>query len=176
MSDDHRRRNGFSPPYSAAQIAAWIALAATFLEFLLFVSPILPIAASVPVTIFFTALIVGVIYYGGLTQLVDPMDLHLHQHLKDQQASESANNGDHQDDDTLLLPWCYRHVPAPPPQDDEPMKQCWICDTQVAEHSMHCKFCNKCIYRFDHHCMCKSALWTTAGDYPFHLSPSLTYI
>lgn len=38
---------------------------------------------------------------------------------------------------------------------DEDMKQCWICDTQVADHSMHCKFCNKCVYHFDHHCMCE---------------------
>jgi hypothetical protein len=37
---------------------------------------------------------------------------------------------------------------------NEPMKQCWICDTSVAEHSMHCKFCNKCVYGFDHHCIC----------------------
>jgi hypothetical protein len=34
-------------------------------------------------------------------------------------------------------------------------KQCWICDTQVGEKSMHCKFCNKCVDHFDHHCMCK---------------------
>jgi DHHC palmitoyltransferase len=37
---------------------------------------------------------------------------------------------------------------------NEPMKQCWICDASVAEHSMHCKFCNKCVYGFDHHCIC----------------------
>jgi len=35
----------------------------------------------------------------------------------------------------------------------EPTKQCWICDVQVGEKSMHCKFCNKCIDHFDHHCM-----------------------
>jgi hypothetical protein len=37
---------------------------------------------------------------------------------------------------------------------NEAMKQCWICDTTVADHSMHCKFCNKCVYGFDHHCIC----------------------
>jgi palmitoyltransferase ZDHHC1/11 len=38
---------------------------------------------------------------------------------------------------------------------DGPTKQCWICDAQVGEKSMHCKFCNKCVDHFDHHCMCK---------------------
>jgi hypothetical protein len=40
-------------------------------------------------------------------------------------------------------------------QQDDPTKQCWICDVQVHEQSMHCKFCNKCVDHFDHHCLCK---------------------
>ena len=125
-----RRQNGFSRPYSKAQISAWIALVATYLQFLLFVSPILPIAAAIPVTIYFTALVVAVVYYGGKTQLIDPVDIYLARHLQ-------------------------QNPPQALPETEEPMKQCWICDTQVAEHSMHCKFCNKCVYHFDHHCMCK---------------------
>lgn len=35
------------------------------------------------------------------------------------------------------------------------MKHCWICDVTVSAQSMHCKFCNKCVANFDHHCMCK---------------------
>jgi hypothetical protein len=46
------------------------------------------------------------------------------------------------------------HSPLLLPLPNEPMKQCWICDASVAEHSMHCKFCNKCVYGFDHHCIC----------------------
>ena len=38
---------------------------------------------------------------------------------------------------------------------EEPTRQCWICDVRVGEQSMHCKFCNKCVDHFDHHCMCK---------------------
>ena len=37
---------------------------------------------------------------------------------------------------------------------EDPTKQCWICDVQVGVKSMHCKFCNKCVDHFDHHCMC----------------------
>ena len=29
---------------------------------------------------------------------------------------------------------------------------CWVCGIDVHEHSMHCKFCNKCVENFDHHC------------------------
>eukprot|EP00559_Dactyliosolen_fragilissimus_P009406 CAMPEP_0184859430 /NCGR_PEP_ID=MMETSP0580-20130426/4433_1 /TAXON_ID=1118495 /ORGANISM="Dactyliosolen fragilissimus" /LENGTH=808 /DNA_ID=CAMNT_0027356059 /DNA_START=716 /DNA_END=3142 /DNA_ORIENTATION=+ len=36
---------------------------------------------------------------------------------------------------------------------NSPTKYCWVCNTDVYEHSMHCKFCNKCVSRFDHHCM-----------------------
>jgi hypothetical protein len=125
------RRNGFSRPFSKAQVSAWIALVACYVEFILIVSPILPIAASVPVTIFFSALVAGAVFYGFKTILVDPIDVHLSRHL-----------GTSDDPDKI-------------PEEEE-MKQCWICDVQVAQHSMHCKFCNKCVYHFDHHCMCKS--------------------
>ena len=40
-------------------------------------------------------------------------------------------------------------------QEEEDTKQCWICDVQVGAKSMHCRFCNKCVDGFDHHCMCK---------------------
>lgn len=150
------RRNGFTPPYSKAQISAWVAMAVSIMQFPLVVSPIMPLQASIPVTLVFFATVVGTIYYGILALAADPMDVHLEQHL---QTSSEPN--DARDKET---PWrtklynaCNNNtttellvVP------DEPMKQCWICDIQVAEHSMHCKFCNKCVYHFDHHCMCTS--------------------
>lgn len=32
-------------------------------------------------------------------------------------------------------------------------KYCWVCQTDVYEASMHCKYCDKCVSTFDHHCM-----------------------
>jgi hypothetical protein len=127
------------------------------LQFFFFASPILPLAASIPISIVFGIISVTVVYFAYQTIQVDPMDVHLACHLRKQQTQQQQNNNndnnDHHhndehngvvgDDDNA------NNLPT------ENMKQCWICDTQVAEHSMHCKFCNKCVSHFDHHCMCK---------------------
>jgi hypothetical protein len=158
-----RRRNGLTPPYSRAQMSAWVALVATAIQFPLFCSPVMPLAASVPMTLVFFSFVTGTIYYGTLALGVDPMDPHLAQHLKEEEQNtngagaadadtQEASNKDSTKGLGAVHAYCnpVRQGPLP----DEPMKQCWICDTQVAEHSMHCKFCNKCVYHFDHHCMC----------------------
>ena len=147
-----RRRNGLSRPYTTPQISAWAALLATVVEFLLVVSPLLPLAASIPVTVVFMFLVFGSLYYGAKAQVVDPIDRHLRVHFEQHPP---------QDDPYPKAEGCFKcfeDAPKDPPaQSDsngEGTKQCWICDTQVAEHAMHCKFCNKCVSRFDHHCMC----------------------
>jgi len=150
MSEVPGRRNGFSTPWSKPQIAAWFVLAATALQFLFFVSPLMTLAASIPVTVVFFAFVAGILYYGGLTQAIDPIDVHLRRTLLSSQP-------DCEDKMSKL----YKRLNPLPEQEEgdaaaqtEPLKQCWLCDTQVAEPSMHCKFCNKCVKNFDHHCMC----------------------
>jgi hypothetical protein len=139
------RWNGFSPPYSKSQIAAWVALLLVVLQFLVILSPVLPTAASIPVTLLFVALTGVVVYYAVATQAMDPSDVFLRRRVQDRAPH------------TRL----YTYVNPPRPIDDVStnistvvMKQCWLCDLQVAERSMHCKFCNKCVEEFDHHCMC----------------------
>lgn len=152
-----RRQNGFSTPYSMPQIAAWVALALSFFEFIIFVSPLMPIASSIPVTIYFLALIVGVVYFGSRTQLIDPIDVHLSKDLRAASREDAANNTfDYFNVARSCLPGLYTRLnPEMTNVPEEEMKQCWICETMVADHSMHCKFCNKCVNHFDHHCMCK---------------------
>jgi hypothetical protein len=151
-----RRRNGFTPPYSTPQMSAWVALVASFFEFLLFVTPILPIEASIPLTVYFSALVIGVIYYGGKTQLIDPIDVHLSSALRSTSEGGEDNNAYFQIKSPILSNLYRFNNPTLDVLPQEEMKQCWICDTMVAEHAMHCKFCNKCVYHFDHHCMCTS--------------------
>lgn len=156
-TDMKRRQNGFSTPYSVPQIAAWVALALSFFEFILFVSPLLPIEIAIPVTIYFAALIAGVVYFGSRTQLIDPIDIHLLKDLRAVGREDPANNSfDYFSITGNVLPRLYsRFNPEITTLPEEEMKQCWICETMVADHAMHCKFCNKCVYHFDHHCMCK---------------------
>jgi hypothetical protein len=136
------RRNGLSRPYTFSQISAWIALIATLLQFLLIVSPILPLVASIPVTVVFCALVGSVSYYGFLTSIIDPMDIRVRTQLEDTKQSclyEKFNplpSEEEKEDDNNDAAAAK----------DEALKQCWLCDTQVADVSMHCKFCNKCVY------------------------------
>jgi hypothetical protein len=71
-----------------------------------------------------------------------------HHHHDHQPMHEAYNSTEHQQQQQ------QQRLPSSLSLPNEPMKQCWICDTSVAEHSMHCKFCNKCVYGFDHHCIC----------------------
>lgn len=75
------------------------------------------------------------IYYGYTTTKTDSIDTKLYQHL---------NNRPH--------PRCAVHENGE--EDGEAkMKYCWVCQTNVYETSMHCKYCDKCVSTFDHHCM-----------------------
>ena len=138
-----RRKNGFSPPFTAAQVSTWIALPLLIVEFLLLVAPVLPLAASIPCTIVFAVTAALSAYYAFMAQLIDPMDEYLAKSLKAEQNGEPT--------ETNGFGGCLGGINDPA----EPLKHCWLCETQVAEHAMHCKFCNKCVGNFDHHCLCK---------------------
>ncbi|VEU40900.1 unnamed protein product [Pseudo-nitzschia multistriata] len=141
MPDSARptRKNGLSPPYTPAQISTWVLLPFLVLGFLFFVSPILPLAASIPCTILFVLSAIASIYHGYMAMYIDPSDPRLlnANHSNNQNQSGRGNGA------------CENCYVDP----EEPTKQCWICDVQVGEKSMHCKFCNKCVDHFDHHCM-----------------------
>jgi len=133
------RKNGLSPPFTPAQVSTWVFLPTLVLEFLFFVSPILPLAASIPCTLIFCGFAAASTYYGYMAMKTDPSDPRL---------LHANNNNNNNDDNGDSGSHSHRHWDP-----EEPTKQCWICDVQVGEKSMHCKFCNKCVDHFDHHCM-----------------------
>ncbi|CAB9506985.1 Zinc finger, DHHC-type containing [Seminavis robusta] len=136
-----RRKNGFSYPYTGAQISTWFALPTLIVEFVLVVAPVLPLEAAIPCTIVFGLTATLAAYYAAMAQMIDPMDDYLAKHLKRKESGEpEEDNG-------------FAGCLGAPGDACEPLKHCWICETQVAEHAMHCKFCNKCVGKFDHHCM-----------------------
>lgn len=146
------RRNGFTPPYNMPQICAWLALVGSFLHFVLGITPILPLKASIPLTAFFIFLVGLVLLYGTRATAIDSMDAFLEQHLR-------AARGGHVCRETKFSDRLYNAYNKPrenvQPLPADKMKQCWICDVQVCETSMHCKYCNKCVGNFDHHCLCE---------------------
>ena len=156
-NDIPRRRNGFTSPYNIPQISAWIALLATLLHFVLGITPILPLKASIPLTVFFLFLIGLVLLYGMRAIAVDSMDVYLEQHLRAHRNGTISKESRWKDSiyNAYNPPRTAPPTAATAEQEDDSMKQCWICDVQVVDSSMHCKYCNKCVGKFDHHCMCK---------------------
>lgn len=147
-----RRHNGLSRPYSKAQIAAFLCLVFSVLQWLCFIAPILPKCAASSVTLVFFGVVALVVHSGVLAVTIDPLDVHLCQHWKETGHDAVAANGGPDTRFSRIYNRFNEELQSYPcPQ--EPMKHCWICDVPVAEHSMHCKFCNKCVYHFDHHCI-----------------------
>ena len=85
-SSQPRRKNGFSPPFTGAQVSTWIALPLLIIEFLIFVAPTLPLEASVPCTIVFGITAVLSAYYAAMASMIDPMDEHLAKYLKQKES------------------------------------------------------------------------------------------
>ena len=150
------RLNGFTSPFSPAQVAAWAALGCLSLEWLMIIAPILPVAASVILTLVYLALVGLVLYYGGQTQAIDPMDPYLGKHLiQSSRLPTTTKLYRYFNPVTQYTDVAAEAVTNVESQQQVTLKQCWLCDTQVKPKSLHCKFCNKCVDEFDHHCMCE---------------------
>ena len=134
------RSNGFEKPYNPMQIGTWLLLPTLILQFVFFATPILPLAASIPCTIGVVACGISTAYFTYWCCKIDPIDTRLKCHLHEQQQ----NNGE-----TSITQNGFNNDEI---NDNDPTKFCWVCSIDVHETSMHCKFCNKCVENFDHHC------------------------
>lgn len=163
--DVPRRRNGLSAPYSLPQIMSWLFLAATAVQYGLFVIPLMSFIPTVVLAVFFYFLIALVMYFGMRAIAIDSMDKYLKKSL-----CEHRNGAIKKESEFINQIYAFYNGTADSIKNEslpvgEETKQCWICDIQVAEHSMHCKYCNKCVSHFDHHC-----LWlnTCIGEKNYH--------
>lgn len=142
-----RRKNGLESPYTPAQLSTWVYLPTLVVEFLLFASPLLPVIASIVCSIVFFVTAVGSAYCGYQAMKIDPSDPRL------LSISAPSSNGDELRGGDDLEHNHSNHNNHNHPNGggvctwdpNEPTKQCWLCDVQVGEKSMHCKFCNKCV-------------------------------
>lgn len=121
-----KRKNGFEKPYNSMQIVTWILLPLLIVQFVLCISPIYPIAASIPISILYLFFSFCSGYCGYKACSIDPIDDRL---LVNEDSNDNVSE-------------CL----------DGETKYCWACETRVGQASMHCKFCNKCVATFDHHC------------------------
>ena len=137
------------------QVGTWILLPVLILQFLLFVSPILPFWASIPMTLLFVSLGALSARFAYVCCATDPIDKRLanHIHRQEQRAAQTdEERPDNEDEDETV--------------EGGETKFCWVCQTTVHEHSMHCKFCDKCVSNFDHHCLWLNTCVGSA-NYPY---------
>jgi palmitoyltransferase len=152
-NSNNRRMHGFVRPFSKMQIATWIALPTLVVEFLVLCSPLLPLVASVLVTLVFITTSVMATLSGYLATALNPMDHRLfHDDTEEGDAELCCKKGC-----CCCCCCCCRNLAGTPSDyaaGTSPVetKYCWICEHDVACDSMHCKYCNKCVGAFDHHC------------------------
>jgi hypothetical protein len=100
----------------------------------MFLTPTLPKVLSIPLTITYIISAFIATRYGYITTKTDPIDhlLFKHIHGAAHPSATPQSSSDVEEEDT---------------------KYCWVCQTNVYNQSMHCKYCDKCVGVFDHHCM-----------------------
>lgn len=129
------RTNGFEKPWNGMQITTWLLLPILLIHFLMCLTPTLPKALSAPLTIAYIISAFAAMRYGYITTKTDAIDHLLYKHkygAAHPSATSQSSSSNVEEADT---------------------KYCWVCQTNVYNQSMHCKYCDKCVGVFDHHCM-----------------------
>ena len=154
--DDTRRRNGMELPWNELQVATWFLFPTVIAQYFGLLFPLLYLNTIYQVipTIFFMLSSITAFYGAYMTCTIDPIDDNL---VVDNASAPKGN-------------WhfcCHCATVEPisdiqqrrnnttnnrPPLDEKETIYCYVCEDTVHVSSKHCRFCNKCVKRFDHHC------------------------
>jgi len=136
------RSNGFERPFHPSQVGIWILLPTLLIQFLLFATPVLPLAAAIPCTICVFICGIAAAFFAYKCCSIDPIDDLCKRHFAKKDGETEGGNisaGEEGEGEEKA--------------GDEGTRHCWICCTDVRESSVHCQFCGKCTAGFDHHCL-----------------------
>ena len=140
-SSKPRRTNGFERPLHLLQVLTWILLLVLLALYFAFLYPLLWTvnSANVALTVVFCASCALAIGAGYTTCAIDPIDDAL-TGMNPRYFIITCSN-------TFTYISLGRVITQ-----EEPHLYCYICSTNVHETSKHCRYCDKCVLRFDHHC------------------------
>eukprot|EP01084_Bolivina_argentea_P232613 392011_1 len=122
------RRNGFEKPLESLQILTWLALVIIVVSYYTLFVRLLTRPSQTILSVFFGVFSLVSVISAAVACYIDPVDcLCLHS------VKNKANNTEN----SFSTPITY----------------CFLCQHHVKLGCKHCRYCNKCVDRFDHHCI-----------------------
>ena len=126
------RENGFEKPFAEEQLMTWALFPSVMIHFIAFLQPLLwkDIASQVAIPVVFYVAAVLTSFGVYSTCSINPCDANIlprdHPRRKEKESEGAMTSAD--------------------------SIYCYVCEKGVHKSSKHCKFCQKCVTSFDHHC------------------------